>query len=301
MSIGIAAICNRGENIICATDGMRSTEVRADLSAFKIQIYGEWVFLFVGTMSNTDLIMEELRQAAAKDNTLLSREKIQSALKKAYMKRRSEWVTDRILAPYDLTIDEFKKEGLKTFGEKLFSELDLAIRQDTPNFNEYVMVTGWGKTDQSAMIYTVGPDGSASSIFDGFAAIGSGANIAQNTLMLLGCARHQPFENVLYAVTAAKFAAESCDGVGRSTAITVTHKPKSKDDDKWMSFVQPDQQDKLRAQWETYSKPRIPVQALPTLCQIAQEVMGCVSPHPAFKMAADSLRLGKAEKKKGSR
>lgn len=143
VTIGIAAICNRGRNIICATDGMRSTEVNADLSAFKMQIYGEWVFLFAGTMSNTDLIMEELRQAVAKDSTLMSRAKIQSALKRAYSKRRSEWVADRILAPYDMTIEEFKKAGLKTFGEKLFFELDLAIRQDTQNFNEYVMVTGW--------------------------------------------------------------------------------------------------------------------------------------------------------------
>lgn len=147
------------------------------------------------------------------------------------------------------------------------------------------------------MIYTVSPDGSASSIFDGFATIGSGASVAQNTLMLLGCARHQPFEYVLYAVTAAKFAAESCDGVGKSTALVVTRKPKSPDDD-FFKLIQPDQQDKLRAQWETYSKLRIPPQSLPTLCQIAQEVMGSVSPHPTFKLIAESLSPSKSSEEK---
>lgn len=299
VSVGIAAICNRGANIICATDGARTTEISADLSAFKMQVYGEWVFLFAGTMSNIDLIMEELRQSISDDPTLLSRKKVQIALKTAYLKRRSEWLADRNLAAYDLTIEEFKNYGLKMFGEKLFSELDLSIRQDVQNFNEYVTVTGWGGAHQSAMIYTVSPDGSGSSIFDGFATIGSGASVAHNTLMLLKCARHQPFEYALYAVTAAKFASEDCEGVGRSTALMVTHKRKSPDD-KFFTLIQPEQIDKLRVEWEKYSKPRIPPEALPTLLMIAQDVMGYVSPDPAIKAMAESLNVGTVHLKIGT-
>src|SRR5271157_1303312 len=106
VTIGIAAICNQGRNIICATDGMLSAEVSVDLSTFKMQWLGEWLFLYSGTLSNADLIMEEVRQEAFRDPKVLSRERIQPLLRRAYKKRFAQWAADRNLAPYDLEMDE---------------------------------------------------------------------------------------------------------------------------------------------------------------------------------------------------
>lgn len=289
MSLGMAVICNRGENIICVTDGLVATELCVDVSTFKMQFFMNWVFMFAGTLSNADLIMEELRKAVELDENALSRKNIQSSLRKAYIKRRSEWVADRLLAPYDLTVEEFQSEGLKMFGEKLFGELDSSIRQDSSNFNEYIMVAGWGDGD-FPMIYALTPDGSTSAAYDGFEAIGCGASIANNTLLLLKCARHLPFEYALYAATAAKFAAEGCQGVGRSTVIAVTHKPKPKEE-KWFTLIQPEQEDKIRKEWEKHSRPKIPGEALPAICIIANDVMGHVSDHPPLRAIVESLKL----------
>lgn len=291
MTIGIAAICNQGRNIICATDGMLSAEVSVDLSTFKMQWLGEWLFLYSGTLSNADLIMEEVRQEAFRDPQILSRERIQPLLRRAYKKRFAQWAADRNLAPYDLEMDEFKKNGQAIFGDKTFAEIDYALRQDAQNFTEYVLVTGWGKTEQSAMIYGVSQDGAFSAAYDGFATIGCGENVARNMLMMLGCARHLPFEYALYAVAAAKFAAESCAGVGPSTAIAVTHKRKGKDDVSY-SFVQPEQQAELRALWEKHTKPRVPEEAFGTLCKISQEIIGSASPTAVLAAVLHSMQSG---------
>jgi hypothetical protein len=278
--------------MILATDGMLSSEVSADLSAFKLQIFGDWVFLFSGTLSNADLIMEEIRLAAAADASVLSREKIQATLRSAYKKRRSQWAADRNLAPYDMEMEEFREEGAKWFGETHFAEIENLIRQDAVNFNEQVIVTGWGKSDHAAMIYSVNQYGGVSGSLDGFATMGSGGNIAQNTLMLLGCARHLPFEYALYAVAAAKFASESCEGVGKSTVMAVTHKRTEKDSAEKppMELVQPDQIEILRGLWERYTKPKIPDEAIPHLCAIAQRAVGEVTPGAAIRMTINAMQ-----------
>jgi len=181
------------------------------------------------------------------------------------------------------------------FGDKAFVEIDYALRQDAQNFTEHILVTGWGKTDQSAMIYGMSRDGTFSAAYDGFATIGCGENVARNMLMMLGCARHLPFEYALYAVAASKFAAESCAGVGSSTAIAVTRKPKGKNDTSY-SFVQPEQQAELRALWEKHTKPRVPEEAFGTLCKISQEVIGSASPMAVLAAVLHSTQSASQKK-----
>jgi len=292
MTIGIAAICNRGENVIVTTDGMLSSEISADLSTYKMQFLGDWLFVFSGTLSNADLIMEEIRLAAAANPETLTRAKIQGTLRRAYKKRYSQWAADRHLAPYDMEMDEFKKKGAKVFGERRFTEIEDWIRQDAVNFNEHIMVTGWGGGEKTAMIYTVNQDGGTSSSLTGFAAIGSGSNVATNALMSLGCARHVPFEYVLYAVAAAKFFAESCEGVGESTAMVVTHKRTPVDASGMPphQFVQPDQVKLLRNLWETHSRLKVPEEGIRTLCLIAQVVLGKATPDAAIRAIMHTTR-----------
>lgn len=273
--------------MIATTDGMLSGEISADLNTFKMIFFGDWLFLFAGTLSNADLIMESIRHESLSKE--LTRHNIQTIVRRAYKKRFSEWAADRNLSPYDFEMNEFKESGLKTFGEKVFSDMDYSIRQDADNFKEEVLVTGWGKNPASAMIFGMNREGGHSQTLNGFATIGSGGNVAANTLMLLGCARHVPFEYALYAVAAAKFSAESCDGVGRTTAMVVTHKSESKDD-KGYKFIQPSQLDQLRELWERHSRPRVPNEAFQTLSAIAQEVVGEVTSEAMIRSVQESMR-----------
>lgn len=101
---------------------------------------------------------------------------------------------------------------------------------DAGYFRDELLVVGWGKSPRSVTIFEMNSEGLESYSFSGVAAIGSGRAVATTTLLLLGHGRHVPFEYALYAVAAAKFAAESCEGVGKQTTMFVVRKRQEGDD-----------------------------------------------------------------------
>jgi ATP-dependent protease HslVU (ClpYQ) peptidase subunit len=252
---------------------MLSHIVCADVMAPKMVILGDWIFMLAGTLSNADLILEELRLALRDYETLLTRPKIQSAIRAAYAKRFSKWTADRHLFHYDMDMEVFKEKGHTIFGDQRFAELSREIDQDAQNFQEEMLLIGWGETRNAAMIYGINRDGSSSNSLDGIAAIGSGSDAALSTLLSLGCGRNTNIEDALYAVASAKFAAESCGdgGVGRDTFMFIAHKRTEEDpkDKPPGHTIQPSDIDALRKMWERYSKPRIPRDAAMKLHEIA--------------------------------
>jgi hypothetical protein len=78
-------------------------------------------------------------------------------------------------------------------------------------------------------------------------------------------------EETIYAVAAAKFAAERCDGVGEETRMFVTWKRRSSDPERKLAgnFVQPDKVQELRKLWEKYGKPSVPEKGWNLLSSIA--------------------------------
>ena len=149
------------------------------------------------------------------------------------------------------------------FGEERFAELSRAIEQDSLNYQEQVLVVGWAGSKTQPKLFGMYRDGLASHALDGIAAIGSGTDIAMSTMMMLGQHRGLTLEETIYSVASAKFAAERCEGVGRTTTMFISWKRTDDDPTDHLSgnFVQPLQLEELRKTWERHSKPRIPRQA----------------------------------------
>src|SRR5439155_14979006 len=87
----------------------------------------DWLFMYSGEPSNADLIAEEMRLRMQNDSECLTRPRIRTTLQQAFRKQLSHWASSSILSPFDLDIDEFKKEGRSLFGEKFISEMATKI------------------------------------------------------------------------------------------------------------------------------------------------------------------------------
>jgi hypothetical protein len=261
MTVCIAAACEGGQRVVTATDGMLSYgELAADVTVNKMMWFGPWHFLFAGELGEADLVMEEIRHLIAKDESSFSREKIQSTVKIAYQKRHAQWSSDKVLAPYGIDLEEFKKKGKRIFSERVHEDLSNKIANEAAYYSTEILVVGWGKSDKALMLYSINRDGAHSHSFEGSVAIGSGASVALSTLLLLGQNRNSSFQDTLYGVAAAKFSAERCHGVGESTTMFVGKKPGPEKDSKQFAgyLLQPTEIELLRDFWNQHGKPKIP-------------------------------------------
>jgi len=293
MTVGIAAICNNGANLICATDRLLSDSVSSlsgDVGANKMLFLDNWAFMLAGTLSNGDLILEELRLMAVpvRGKARLTRENVRRVLAKAYGSQWSNWLAERWLLPFDMDMTEFKKKGREYFGEERFSELSRFMDQDAANFNESVLVAGWGAAPHAANIFGMDRGGFTSHTLTGFAAIGSGGTVAMSTLLQLWQGRHMPTEDALYAVASAKFASESCVGVGEGTTICVVRKS-NRADDVPVRPLQLSHIEELRRLWKRFGRPKIP--SADILTQIANEV-GAGTTVGAIRVMQRAVRRG---------
>jgi hypothetical protein len=159
-----------------------------------------------------------------------------------------------------MDIKEFKKEGLKLFGEKVVSEIAAGIRDRAQQFNYQILMVGWGKSEQSVVIHEENWEGSSSHSTIGLAAIGTGGPTATSQMLLLGHNRNRRLEDTVYAVAAAKFAAEQADGVGKDTSLLVTWKRRKSDPENRLAakFFDSAQLDSLREIWEEHGRPKVP-------------------------------------------
>jgi hypothetical protein len=271
VTVCIAAHCEHSKNLpsktVCAVDAELSGQVRGDVDALKMLFGHDFIFMFAGQLTNSDLIMDEIRDGFAKDD----KQSIKTLVRRAYRKRMAQWSADRWLSQYDLDMKEFVAEGVKNFGEARFGELSRNIDQDAGNYQEQVLVVGWEKERKIPLIFSMSRDGLASHALDGIAAIGSGEDVAISTMLVLQQSRFMTLEETIYSVAAAKFAAESCEGVGEKTTMFVSWK-RTDDDPKERpagNFVQPADLEELRRTWEKHGKPRIPRQAMKLTNRIA--------------------------------
>jgi len=278
VTLCIAALCDGGLRAICATDGMLSDLVSGasgDVGATKAMWFGDWLFLFAGHLSNSDLIMEEIRLQDLKDKNTLSRAGIQSTLRNAYKKHLAKWSADRFLSQYYPTIEEFRRKGRFELGDERFAELSRAMENDAQqNYDEQIIAVGWGKTVHAAAIYRMDRFGLSSHNLDGFTAIGAGGTSAVSTLLTSGYSRHRSFEAALYMVCSAAFNAEGRDGVGPLTFLAVAHRRDEKDhkDKPPGRIIYPEEIAELKKVWEKFGRPKIPGAAFRTTDEIARRI-----------------------------
>lgn len=275
MTVCIAAACDDGRKVVCATDGLLSYgPVTGDNMLSKFVWLDDWCCMFAGEPSNVEMIFEELGDVGKGQK--LTRENIKKFLLAAYQQRQGKWLAAKVLSPYDLSLNEFKKDGLRMFGESEFSRLSKAIHEHSYHYSDQLLTVGWGKTPYSTMLYQIDPDGDRDHKYTGIAAIGTGQEVAVSTLLLLGQSRQSSFEETLYAVAAAKFSAERSQGqsVGQNTAMYITWKRTDKDNSEKPvgMFVQEEEIAALRTLWEDYGRPRIPDQGWSVIDKISRKL-----------------------------
>ena len=275
MTVCVAAACEGGRQVVCATDGLLSfAGITADVMLAKIYFINEWLFMYAGEPSQAKLILDEIYFVREKMNVPLDRKNIQKIVSKAYENRMGKISSAPILRPLNVGVEDFIERGFKKFGEKEFGRLTQAIQNEAQNFREQLLIVGWGMLGPSCMIYEVGPDGDADHALDGVAAIGSGAEVALSTMLLLGQSRNSRLPETLYAVAAAKFSAEKSheQDVGPQTAMYVCEKSQIGGHSRWGNWVQQDEVNRLRKLWEQYGRPRIPDEAYKELAAITKAV-----------------------------
>ena len=222
MTVCIAAACNQGRHVVVATDGLLSYGgITADVIHSKIRWLDDWLCMYAGEPSNTKMIFEELHSVAREQR--LTRANIKTFIRAAYQKRRDWVAASRVLAGYDMNLDEFKKDGPTIFVQGEFERLSKELQQEGKCFAEQILVVGWGATEYATMIYEVSPDRDGDHADAGFTAIGSGAEVAIANLMLLEQGRQCSIDDTLYSVASAKFAAEKSQDrdVGDRTTLYV--------------------------------------------------------------------------------
>jgi hypothetical protein len=276
VTVCIAAACRSGEYVVSCTDGALSQGGETfDLALTKMAWFDDWQFLYAGEPSNADLIMENIRH----ESRALTRENVQATIRRAYKKRFADWVADYVLAPYNMEMDEFKKKGRKIFTDQLAAQLAREMSNKAGDFNEELMVVGWGRTPHAVMIYGMNQSGPWSGLLFGIGAIGAGADVARATLLLHGITRSSTLEDTLYTVAAAKFSAERCDGVGRNTTIHVSRRRNRRDPTRQHvgEFLSSEEVRGLRRLWLRFGRMRVPDGVYPRVMEICQRISGGVS------------------------
>lgn len=281
MTVCIAAACDQGRKVVTATDGLLSLgDITADSMPGKMLWYKDWQFLYAGTPANFGWVIDRIEESGIKDPASLSRSRVQDTVRKAFQGFISRQSSCDALDPFNMTMEEFKKIGLKSFGPEFHTELCQRISQKASSLNEQLLVIGWADSPTSVMLYEIGMQGEWLHTTTGFGSIGSGAPVAQSMLMWLGQSRDLSLAETIFNVACAKFSAEKSEGldVGPRTTIYVSHR-RSHDDDPEQTcgkFISGDDIDILRSLWKKHVKPRIPQEARRDINRIAS-AMGSLS------------------------
>jgi hypothetical protein len=190
--------------------------------------------MYAGVPASFSMVMEEIRVTAIEEPHLLSRRHILETVRRAYLRVFSRLSASSVLNPYGITIEELKEVGANFFGGDFNGELLRRIDGNARSITDQMLITEWGGTPLSAMVYEVGPDGDGLHEAAGFAAIGSGSQMAQTMLVLLGQGRHRTLAETIFNVACAKFSSEKSGDldVGKWTTICVSSKRTDYDEKK---------------------------------------------------------------------
>jgi hypothetical protein len=292
VTVCIAAASENGRYIVSAVDAMLSYgNVQGDVGAHKIMWMSDWQLMFAGDLANGNMVREELANLFIADSGYCTRARIQDAVCIAYKKRMAAWSANRFLMQYQLTMQDFLERGREIFDDERFADLTNKIEADIVNYTSEVIVTGFGHSEISAMLYSINRDGDSSNSLAGWVSAGSGSSVANTMLMLSGYTMACPLEHAIYQVAAAKFAAESVAGVGRATTMFVSRKRAEADDphDATGFFIQPDQIERLRSIWEEHGRIRLPQNIGLTIHKMIREHKPKVSAAIAFESVSIAI------------
>jgi 20S proteasome alpha/beta subunit len=159
-----------------------------------------------------------------------------------------------ILTRYNLTIDQFVRQGLQYFGPAMFTDLKEQIEQITLGIE--LLVFGFDKNGNSHIFTVADPGECYYRDVTCKWAIGSGAWTAIGVLMRDPLLIHHEREEIIYSICEAKFLAETALGVGKETQLFVLEKS-----GKFRLYFSHELRG-VRSVWQSLGRPVIPAQAI---------------------------------------
>lgn len=224
MTVCIAGMANVGKSIVLACDSMISTgEVSGDQVAFKLYPLAApavwWAMIAGDEITQVwPVIQEANNRLLAISADSLTSEAVGRAFADSYQWVRRSYAQDRVLSPFGITMEEFRSDGQRIFGDTYREVAADLMRVD---LGCEFLLAGFDR-DGDGHILTVGNPGVVRN-YDpvGFWAIGSGAPSALSMLFFHSVRYVLPLANVLYHVCEAKIMAESAFGVGKHTTVKV--------------------------------------------------------------------------------
>ncbi len=225
MTICVAAICDKCNAVIVASDKMITAEFLAlefEHPNSKIEKLADCC---VGLTAGDALAHTELFRACKQNIQLLkspSVELIANEVKEQFLAHRRSRAEEAILKPRGFTINEFYKEGLIT---RIPSDLAMAIDRGVQDSKYPLSILLAGVDDLGAHIYSIEDPGIVN-CFDrlGYNAIGSGDRHALYYIIGNDHQENSGLKETLFLVYAAKKKAELAPGVGNAIEMAIIRK-----------------------------------------------------------------------------
>jgi hypothetical protein len=228
-----------------------------DLTSKFQGIGARWIAMYAGNdISPVVPIFKAVKMSLRPASCEETLEDVVGAFRSAIRNEMTVKAEALVLSKLDMNMSEFRREGLASLGNELFTRLAYDIEQI--NLDLVFLVFGFeGKIQPAGHIFTINGTGEVS-YFDisRFWAIGSGQTSALGTLF--GIRDGVPYlglSDVLYLVAKAKFSAESAVGVGRETSAIVLRSNGKR------FLVHSGGMAKLKAIWEATRGPDVPTGA----------------------------------------
>jgi hypothetical protein len=224
VTICMAAFSQREQCMVTVSDTMLSYDNAApatDEATEKIFLLkGNWRMLFAGSVIPINGVLTRIyatqQPTSDFDDGPKELDHLKKVCREAYQAERRQRVTDRFLSVYNMTLDDFRREGLENFGVQEFAKINEKIRDFDLDLT--ILVCGFDKQG-FPHIFEVGDPGQiAEHDLLGYAAIGSGADMARGILTPRSVKR-LPWREMMYRLCQAKFASETATGVGRVTSV----------------------------------------------------------------------------------
>jgi hypothetical protein len=206
---------------VAVVDSMLSTvDMSADRLAIKsFAVAPHWNAMFSANDLSPVMAVRELMRS--RFNGPVSLDAVIAEFQKAFQKELIAKAETSILAPFAMTVDEFKKNGLAQFGAEIFARLFYQIEQISLDMT--FLVYGFDEKSRPH-IFTIQNRGEIARYDQpAFWAVGSGQTSALGTLFSATRSVNilSPPE-LLYLLCKAKFSAESALGVGQNTTAMIS-------------------------------------------------------------------------------
>jgi 20S proteasome alpha/beta subunit len=275
VTVCIAARCRTGDKkhkycLVTMSDTKLSTgSYSGELATLKLRrISQHWHCLIAGTFAHHVPLIERVSNEIGND--VVRYEIVQKAFTGAFIAENKRLVEETILSPFGLTLDKFLKSR-KDIGDSLYERTWADITRAKVDCQ--MIVCGF---DPHPRLFVIENPTSerlgfvTNSDFPGFAAIGSGAYLADSTLYALQQNPARYIADTLYILAAAKFTAEAASDVGKESHLTIftpEGEPKAEIDNSIQLVAD------LRGVWEKHGKPHVPEGAFP----VVQKHLSCAS------------------------